>query len=98
MIKTYRRDEAGVLFYREAWKDGSLLVIHEGRVGTKGKTSHLGTRGKPVFRQQLPTMTERMKQFREQASADGFTEVDEDDLGWVVLQVRRKVKTFTLLG
>lgn len=86
LIKTYRRDEAGVLHYREAWKDRSLLVVHEGKVGTKGKTSHQSTKGRPVYRQHLPTMGERIRAFEEQAAADGFRQVPDDEQGWVVLQ------------
>ncbi len=86
LIKTYRADD-GILLYREAWTDGSMLMIHEGTVGTKGKTSHLSTRGKALHRASLPTMAQRVKAFRESAAADGFREIPDEELSWVVLQV-----------
>lgn len=86
VIKTYRRDESGVLYFREAWKDGSLLIINEGKVGSKGKRSHRGTRGRALYRQELPTMPQRIKEFRAETAASGYLEASDDALGWVVLQ------------
>lgn len=87
LLKTYRREEGGTLLYREAWSDGNLFIVHEGKVGTKGRTRSLSTKGKPLYRQHLPTMGQRAKDFRAEAEADGFTEVADEDHGWVVLQV-----------
>lgn len=86
MIKTYREDQ-GILLYREAWTDGSMLVVHEGEVGTKGKTSHLNTRGKALYRAHFPTMAQRIATFKETAAAEGYREFTHEEHGWVVLQV-----------
>ncbi|WP_420114959.1 hypothetical protein [Pseudactinotalea sp.] len=85
MIKTYRRDDAGALHYREAWTERSGVRIHEGKVGSKGKNRFTSARSRtwPTY----PTATEIMRTYTEEAAAEGFHPVDGDAHGWVVLQV-----------
>lgn len=85
LIKTYRRDEDGILFYREAWKDGSAFFRHEGKAGTKGKRQNRAIQSRT--RPDKPTLAEYVRAFKEEAAADGFAEIPEDAQGWVVLQV-----------
>ncbi len=84
MIKTYRRDGDDALHYREAWNDGDGVWTHEGKVGTKGKSRFHTTRG--PARPNRPTATEFIRAFTEDAAADGFHPVPDDQHGWVVLQ------------
>jgi hypothetical protein len=84
MVKTYRRDDAGVLHYREAWSDRGGVVVHSGKVGTKG-TSHFRPTRSRTFPNN-PTATEFLRQFTSEAAADGFHRLPDDAHGWVVLQ------------
>lgn len=86
LIKTCRRDEGGALHYREAWDDGRAFLRHEGRVGTKGRRRNWAIRS--TTRPDKPTAAEYFRAFREEAAADGFTELADEDLGWAVLQVQ----------
>ncbi|GGF34136.1 hypothetical protein GCM10010922_06660 [Microbacterium sorbitolivorans] len=84
MIKTYRRDDEGVLWYREIWRDAAFMVTHTGKVGTKGKVS-----SERLHSSDWPnkaTEDQQLAAFREGAAADGYAEIDEDDMGWAVLQ------------
>lgn len=74
MIKTYRRDEAGALHYREVWDVKGGVVVHQGKVGLKGRSRTHGATGE--FRDR----------FVEQAAADGFLPVPDGEHAWVVLQ------------
>lgn len=85
MVKTYFRDEAGVLWYREIWRDGNIMVRHEGKAGTKGKSSTKSVRTRTW--PSNPTATEQFAAFREQAIADGYAELSDEQMGTVVLQV-----------
>lgn len=84
MIKTYRRDGDGTLHYREAWSERGLVRTHEGKVGTKGRSSTHPTRSRT--RPDEPTATEYLRSFTAQAERDGFLPVPDDEHGWVVLQ------------
>ncbi|MEE2060222.1 hypothetical protein [Rhodococcus artemisiae] len=84
MIKTYRRDDDGVLHYREAWSEKSGVRTHMGAVGTKGRTRFHSTRSRTW--PDKPTATEFLHDFTEESAADGYFPVPDDDHGWVVLQ------------
>ncbi|MGO1591546.1 MAG: hypothetical protein ACTHW1_00085 [Ancrocorticia sp.] len=86
-IKTYRRDEEGILHYREAWTDKSSFRTHFGEVGTKGTAKAQTVRGTALYRQDKPTATQYMRMFKEEAHADGYAEITDEDHGWAVLQV-----------
>lgn len=85
MIKTYRRDDTGALFYREAWRDRGIFCRHEGKVGTKGKRGNSTIRSRTW--PQNPTATEYFREFQAQAEADGFAEIPDAEHGSVVLQL-----------
>ncbi|MHC6176371.1 hypothetical protein [Glutamicibacter sp. X7] len=85
MRKTYRRDEQGALHYREAWRHKTLFITHEGKVGAKGREKVRGVKG-PTWPNN-PTATEQMSAFLEQATADGYRELADDELGWVALHL-----------
>lgn len=84
MIKTYRRDDDGVLHYREAWSEKGGVRTHQGKVGTKGNSHFHSTRSRTW--PDKPTPTEFLRTFTEQAASDGFREVPEGSHGWLVLQ------------
>ncbi|MDT0269812.1 hypothetical protein RM844_26355 [Streptomyces sp. DSM 44915] len=84
VIKTYRRDDDGVLHYREAWSERGGVRTHEGKAGTKGRHRHHATRSRT--RPDRPTATEFLRTFTEAAVADGYQRVPADRHGWVVLQ------------
>ncbi|MEJ1091278.1 hypothetical protein [Microbacterium istanbulense] len=85
VIKTYRRDDEGALHYLEAWRDGGVFTIHEGKVGTKGSTVRKVIRNRTSHYK--PTYTEYVATFRERAAAEGYREIPEDEQSWVVLQI-----------
>ncbi|MDR4533080.1 hypothetical protein [Glutamicibacter sp. PS] len=85
MHKTYRRDDDGTLHYREAWKDKGFVVTHTGKVGTKGKQQARSVKSKTWPNN--PTATEQLAQFLAQATADGYRELADDEMGWAVLQI-----------
>jgi hypothetical protein len=86
VIKTYRHDGAGVLHYLECWNDRTSFLVHEGKVGTKGKClSH-------VIRHRTfpssPTREEHLAAFWARATSEGYAELSDDDHGSLVLQVK----------
>ena len=86
-IKTYRRDESGALRYREAWTHKTSFYTHFGEVGTKGTSKSQSVRGTPRHRQDKPTGPQYIRMFKEEAQADGYAEIPDEDHGWAVLQV-----------
>lgn len=85
MIKTYRHDSAGVLHYLECWDDGTTVFIHEGKVGTKGRTRTRMSRDRT--RPDNPTKKELVAEFRTRAEDEGYREFSDDDHGWLALQI-----------
>lgn len=86
MVKTYRRDEAGVLHYREVWSEKGGAWTHAGKVGTKGTSRFHSTRSRTW--PDRPTTSEFIRAFTEEAAADGYRTVPDEQHGWVVLQCR----------
>lgn len=84
MVKTYRRDEAGVLHYREVWSDKGGVWTHAGKVGTKGKSRFHSAKSRTWPNR--PTATEFIRGFTEDAAADGYQTLPDEQHGWVVLQ------------
>lgn len=76
LIKTYRRDDEGVLHYREAWKADGGVVVHQGRVGLVGRSR--------VHR--APDPKRFGERFLEQAAADGYRPLPDEERSWAVLQ------------
>lgn len=85
LIKTYRRDNAGVLHYLECWEDRTTLFIHEGRVGTKGRTRTRTARHRRY--PDNPTMAALVAEFRARAATEGYRELTDDERGLLVVQI-----------
>lgn len=85
MIKTYRRDDAGTLWYRECWKHDKIFITHEGKVGTKGKTIRQSPRSR--IQPNKPTIKQYFDQFPASARADGYEPIADEAHGWVFLQI-----------
>lgn len=87
--RTYRRDDDGILQFREAWfeeiadeKTGQFVLNH----GTVGQLS--------TTKQALDVDAERgaglMEAFADQCAQDGFAELSEADQSWVIAQYALK--------
>ena len=78
MLKLYKRVPAGILYW-EAWTDAGRVVIHEGRLGQRGKA-----------RYQRPPKGTTLKQFIARAAkercAQGYKAIRTEDHHQVVAQ------------
>lgn len=79
MHKLYRQSDTGLLYW-EVWKDGRKIVIHQGTVGTRGKTKTLTA---------LPfTSADRRIESLAAAKRDrGFAPIADDDHQTLVVQL-----------
>ncbi|MBS8263957.1 hypothetical protein DYI25_05850 [Mesobacillus boroniphilus] len=78
MIKLLKQAE-NKTFYWEVWKDGRALMIHYGTVGDMGKTEEM----------KLPLLKKAEKVMNELAEvkiAEGFNQLDEEELTELVIQ------------
>lgn len=82
MLKLYKRGRTGVRYW-EAWKARGMVVVHEGRLGERGKTRFL-----------LPDARQAPERLIEEAAtkprAKGFAEVPMEEHHQVVVQYRLK--------
>lgn len=85
LIKTYRRDDDGVLHYLEAWADRGSFVTRRGKAGTKGSNVRRAIRDRTFATS--PTLKEHSAAFHERAANEGYREVPIEEHAWVVLQV-----------
>jgi hypothetical protein len=78
MLKLYKRGRTGVRYW-EAWANGTQVVVHEGKLGERGKTKHLDTqRGK--------TPNEVIAEAAMKPRAMGYAEIPIDQQFQVVVQ------------
>ncbi len=87
LLKTYRRDDDGVLHYLEAWDHGKEFVVHEGKVGHQGRTKTSKIEPESSRTGRGLSLDEHWEAFRKRVQAEGFAEVPGDEHGWVILQV-----------
>jgi hypothetical protein len=87
LLKTYRRDDDGVLHYLEAWDHDGEFVVHEGKVGQRGRTKTYKIEPESPKTDRGLSLGARWDAFRERAQVEGFVEVPGDEHGWVILQV-----------
>jgi hypothetical protein len=82
MLKLYKRGRTGVRYW-EAWKTPLMVVVHEGRLGKRGKTRCL-----------LPTGRQRPERLIAEAAkkprAKGYAEVSLEEHSQIVVQYRLK--------
>ncbi len=79
----YRRDDEDRLLYREAWTTSGGVIEHSGRVGTTGRQPVRPTGRKSA---DGATAQQVLERFEAAARADGFSEIPDEERGWVVLQ------------
>lgn len=90
IIRVYRRDDEGVLHFREAWfdEDYSQFVMNYGVVGHQSKTEETDAPGADAAEGLLDA-------FAAQCAEDGYTEIPESEQFWVVAQFALKTREGT---
>ncbi|GAA3321578.1 MULTISPECIES: hypothetical protein [Paeniglutamicibacter] len=94
IVRTYRRDEDGTLYFREAWfstyegEELGQFVVNHGTVGHQSKTET----AKDVT---AATAEGLLAAFTEACQEDGFMPLAEEDQGWVIVQYALKTATGT---
>ena len=89
IVRTYRRDEDGTLYFREAWfspyegEELGQFVVNHGTVGHQSKTET----AKDVNQ---ATADGLLDAFTEQCQVDGFATLAQEDQGWVIVQYALK--------
>jgi hypothetical protein len=82
MLKLYKRGRTGVRYW-EAWANGVRVVVHEGKLGERGKTKYLDApRGK--------TPTKVIAEAATTPRANGYAEIPIDQQFQVVVQYQLK--------
>jgi hypothetical protein len=80
MLKLYKRGR-GSIRYWEAWVRGAWFVVHEGRLGDRGKVKHLEP-------QQGKTPEQVIAEAAEKPRAKGYAEIPTEEQHQVVVQYR----------
>ena len=94
IVRTYRRDEDGTLYFREAWfstyegEELGQFVVNHGTVGHMSTTET----AKDVNE---ATAVGLLDAFTEQCQVDGFATITDADQGWVVVQYALKTAAGT---
>jgi hypothetical protein len=90
IIRNYKRDEDGVLLFREAWYDEDFgqFVVNHGTVGHQSSTDATDVEGEEAAEGLLAA-------FAVQCEEDGFAEIPETEQFWVVAQIALKSKDGT---
>ncbi|MEV7134948.1 hypothetical protein AB0N24_18920 [Arthrobacter sp. NPDC093128] len=90
IIRVYKRDDEGVLQFREAWfdEDYSQFVMNYGVVGHQSKTDETDVAD-------AAAAEGLMDAFAVQCAEDGYAEIAEEDQFWVVAQYALKTKDGT---
>lgn len=89
IVRTYRRDEEGTLYFREAWyaqyegEEVGQFVVNHGTVGHQSKTET----AKDVS---VATATGLLDAFMEQCAEDGYQTLSAEDQSWVIVQYALK--------
>ena len=90
IIRVYKRDDEGVLHFREAWfdEDYSQFVMNHGVVGHQSKTDETDVAD-------AAAVEGLMDAFAVQCEEDGYAEIPEEEQFWVVAQYALKTKDGT---
>jgi hypothetical protein len=80
MLKLYKRGRDGVRYW-EAWARGAWVVVHEGKLGERGKVKHLEP-------QQGKTPEQVIALAAEKPRGKGYAEVPTEEQYQVVVQYR----------
>jgi hypothetical protein len=82
MLKLYKRGRTGVRYW-EAWKVPGMVVVHEGKLGDRGKTKYF-------FPEDGQTPERCIKEAAAKPRAKGYAEIPLDEQHQVVVQFRLK--------
>jgi hypothetical protein len=82
MLKLYKRGRGGVRYW-EAWARGAWVVVHEGKLGERGKVKHLEP-------QQGKTPDQVIAEAAEKPRAKGYAEIPREEQYQIVVQYRLK--------
>jgi hypothetical protein len=82
MLKLYKSGRTGVRYW-EAWARGAWVVVHEGKLGERGKVKHLRPREGKTPKQVIAEAAEKPR-------AKGYAEVPMAEHYQVVVQYRLK--------
>lgn len=85
IIRTYKRDDDGVLHFREAWYDDDdhQFVVNHGVVGHQSKTDETEVGDESA-------VEGLMAAFAAQCEEDGYAEISPSEQFWVVAQLALK--------
>jgi hypothetical protein len=82
MLKLYKHGRGGIRYW-EAWKVQGMVVVHEGKLGDRGKTKYL-------IPEDGQTPDQCIKEAAAKPRANGFAEIPPDEQHQVVVQYRLK--------
>jgi hypothetical protein len=90
IIRVYKRDDEGVLHFREGWfdEDYSQFVMNYGVVGHQSKTEETDVAD-------AAAAEGLMDAFAVQCAEDGYAEIPDEEQFWVVAQFALKTKDGT---
>jgi len=90
LLRLYKRDDDGVLHFREAWVDEEYLefVMNYGVVGHQSTTEETAAAD-------AATGERLMAAFAAQCADDGYAEIPDEEQFWVVAQYALKTKDGT---
>jgi len=90
IIRVYKRDDEGILHFREAWYDADYneFVMNYGVVGHQSKTDETDVEDDAAAESLLDA-------FAVQCAEDGYAEIPEQDQFWVVAQYALKSRDGT---
>ncbi len=80
MLKLYKRGRRGVRYW-EAWKIPGMVVVHEGKLGDRGKTDYL-------ILDEGQTPEQCIEEAAQKPRAKGYAEIPRDEQFQVVVQYR----------
>jgi hypothetical protein len=78
MLKLYKRSRTGIRYW-EAWERLPMVVVHEGKVGERGKT-------RQILLDDDRTTGEFIEALAEKPRAKGYTEIPGDEQHQLVVQ------------
>jgi hypothetical protein len=82
LLKLYKATAKGT-HYWEAWSDRGQLAVHEGKLGTKGKSRLVRPPRGTTLKQLLASLAKEQR-------AAGYAEIPTDDHHWIVVQYQLK--------
>lgn len=90
IIRVYKRDDEGILQFREAWfdEDYSQFVMNYGVVGHQSKTDETDVAD-------AAAAESLMDAFAVQCAEDGYAEIPDEEQHWVVAQYALKTREGT---